>query len=678
MSCNRSDGLREVALIPWPRVVIQLPGAVELSGQGSASSCEVSKEIRRGLSPSLIGESTYLSTPVRVHDRSPLEALPIPDPGSSGNKVRPLSILAGLKGGSVANQGYALVLDQGAVQVSADSQAGRLYGIHTASQLLTTRPPSGRLPRLFIYDEPDLAVRGVHACYHLVTESMPVLAPNLTALMQRVELMGHYKANLLLLELESLFPYQEHANLACRLSFARDELLSLAELCRANRIEILPLIQCLGHVYNVLRHPEYSHLRETPRTTQQYCATNPAVKDFYMQLVDEVIALFPDIRGFHVGGDESRRLGICDRCGREVEKNGVAGLYGTHIGEICRRLLAKGLTPYVWADMIEQLPEGARYLPKGTVLVYWNYDLLDWPTEPGLERIIGTGFDVVTASAARWYNHNQTMFLFTRSTRGIGVLTRETQRHGLGGTIVTDWTKTVPHELSLISLAYGMSEAWNPSLSLADYERAFGRLTHGLPMEAAGEMAAVYRMIEDPFPLCEDFQAFWIDRLDRYDISGATLREKRARALSQDNAENTLAQLERALERGTEALGITDRLASCCTSMQREVEVLRLSVLTHIHKARVGIALIHSTRLLRYPLRDDAGERDRVAEELRSLLAEWETLAARTRETLLPGSFPESVEEALKIKFEPELKTRLECYLQLLEQGETLQNMGTI
>jgi hypothetical protein len=353
----------------------------------------------------------------------------------------------------------------------------------------------------------------------------------------------------------------------------------------------------------------------------------------------------------------------------------MGAVYGEHVGEICRRLLDRGLTPYVWADMIEHMPDVASYLPEGTVLVYWNYDILDWPREPAFEMLKDTGLDVVTASAARFGTHNHTMYLYSQAMRGIGALTRETRRHGLSGTMVTDWMKAVPQELSNISLFYGLEEAWNGTTTLADYEEAYGQLHFGLPAHEAASVALVYRLLEPLVPFSEDAQARLLDHLDRFDLSSLTMAERIARYVGQREKDKYRTAMEEAWRRGEQALEIMDALVDVGAYRIRELEILRLSAKTQLHKARMGLAFMDAARILRYPLPDDDVRRAELVQTLEGLLDEWEALRAETRELLTPGTFAETVDEVVDVKFEPEAKGYMTQFRDLLAQGETVAKL---
>lgn len=632
-------------LIPVPRCISTREGGHPLRGDPRSTTITLASALRQQLGSDVEGRAELAGLPVVARAAAP-------------------------EGTADDPEAYSLRICEDGAEICAAGREARLHGVHTLAQLIWNHLADGHLPGYAVADWPALSWRAFHLCYHLIAEHMPDLAPNLGALQERIRLLRHYKANAVVLELESLFPYRRHPRVANALAFSRDEWRAVAELCAEEGVEIIPLVQCLGHAYNVLRHPEYAHLREVPGTTQQYCPTNPEVIEFYMELVDELVEAFPGMRAFHVGGDESRRLGVCERCRSVVHERGLGALYGEHVGAICERLLARGLTPMVWADIVESAPAAAGYLPEGTTLVYWNYRLLNWSRRPAFGLLERSGHDMVTASAARFGTHNHTMYLYSAAMEGIGVMTRETARRGYRGTLVTDWMKAVPHELSVPALAYGMSEAWHAGGSLAEFEAAFARLYHHLPAEVSGDLARAYRLLEEPVPFLEDAQTRAIDRLDRFDLSGLTVRERIARYAAQDQADEARGALTVALRRGREAVGIADRLCAVPGPHARELGLLRISALTQVHKARMGLAFLEAARVLRYPTPDDAEARQRLVGEFEELVDQWAALREETRAALLPGTFEATVERALEFKFEADAREAMERFRGLLARGE--------
>jgi hypothetical protein len=62
-------------------------------------------------------------------------------------------------------------------------------------------------------------------------------------------------------------------------------------------------------------------------------------------------------------------------------------LYGRHIGDAARWLLAQGLRPIVWDDTLCAFPSAFEYLPKDTLVAYWDYIAVADPTPVLIPRM---------------------------------------------------------------------------------------------------------------------------------------------------------------------------------------------------------------------------------------------------------------------------------------------------
>ena len=206
-----------------------------------------------------------------------------------------------------------LAIGKDHIDITAASAEGLIMGLRTMAQMGL----SGPLPRCTVADWPDVAVRSGHLCYHLIRESLAYNCANYEALLREIDSLAALKYNAVLLELESMFPYRRHPAISCKIAFTPRQVQSIRDRLAGHRMEIVPMVQCLGHAYNVLFHDEYSAYREVPGTFQQYCPLNPDLPKLYMQFVDEYLEMFPGVRQWHMGGDESRQLGRCPRCGRK-------------------------------------------------------------------------------------------------------------------------------------------------------------------------------------------------------------------------------------------------------------------------------------------------------------------------------------------------------------------------
>lgn len=254
---------------------------------------------------------------------------------------------------------YGIAVGPDRIGLTAGSRRGLIYAAATLEQMGTG---CGRL-----IDFPDLALRGVHL-------DLKGPALRFDYLCSLVERLGRAKINTLLIEYEDKFPYQAFPGLVGEGALTREQLRQLLELCTSWGIDVIPLVQCLGHVEYVLKRPEFRHLAEDA-SLQQYCPLNEAALPHVTAMIDEVVAAHPGLTYFHIGGDESWSLGACPRCSA-VPK---ARLYVDYIKQAAGAVEARGLKPIIWDDMFHE--EKAHHLldelPESTVLMVWEYQVYE-------------------------------------------------------------------------------------------------------------------------------------------------------------------------------------------------------------------------------------------------------------------------------------------------------------
>jgi hypothetical protein len=139
--------------------------------------------------------------------------------------------------------------------------------------------------------------------------------------------------------------------------------------------------------FNAEEQPELEYLREEKHKPDQLCPTNPASMDFVKELVDMYAELHPDSKYFHIGGDETRQLGICPECAEYVRKHGKGGLYTAHINKVIDYVCSKGKIPLIYDDMVCAHPEAMKDLDRRAVIVYWDY----WTTTDPSPLVVSRG-----------------------------------------------------------------------------------------------------------------------------------------------------------------------------------------------------------------------------------------------------------------------------------------------
>ena len=146
---------------------------------------------------------------------------------------------------------------------------------------------------------------------------------------------------------------------------------------RSLGLEIVPLVQTLGHLEWLLKHDAYAHLREA-HYWNQLCPLAPDARDRLTHWLDEVIERHSQSRFIHLGADETWNLASCERCAAQAQRSadGAMSLYIDHVRALCAHCEARGVRPLIWADMFwrQQRADLARQLPESVILVDWQYN----------------------------------------------------------------------------------------------------------------------------------------------------------------------------------------------------------------------------------------------------------------------------------------------------------------
>ncbi len=304
-------------------------------------------------------------------------------------------------------------------------------------------------------------------------------------------------------------------------AFSKKEFKRLLTLCRKLGLEPVPLFQTLGHSEYALRHERYRPLRELPDRVGQYCARNPKVRVFLARWIDEYIDLFGGIRWFHLGADEARMLGRCDKCRAYAEKHSISQLYIDHMNAVAGVVADRGVTPGIWADMLLTHPEALAKLSRRILLFDWRYDtyygmngvkvwgkgafpsdgipqdvlvvygrhMFPWSDEPcrepdpfySADYLADAGFQVVGCPASSCWG--DTVFSPTHWRHMVNTFSwsRKGLSPHLDGVLVTSWTvRLVPWELQVSAIDIPGFVAKNPDKTVEAYQRRFTWRQFGL------------------------------------------------------------------------------------------------------------------------------------------------------------------------------------------------------
>jgi hexosaminidase len=244
-----------------------------------------------------------------------------------------------------SEESYVIDVNKKSIIISGGGKAGLFYGVQTLIQLMEEAEwGNGSLQGLLIQDWPQIKLRAVHYNFFFHLDRYEYLK-------ECVKKLARYKVNGVVLEFEDRFKYQLHPTLAAPTSFTPEQVKELTDYAHQYHIDIIPLVQGLGHAGFILKHDEFKHLREDPEIVQSCCPLNEGTYDLLFDMYRETIEATPGVKYFHIGGDEVYYMGLCARCKKKKEEIGNLGLYLTWLNRVHDFMKEHGRTILFWDDM---------------------------------------------------------------------------------------------------------------------------------------------------------------------------------------------------------------------------------------------------------------------------------------------------------------------------------------
>ena len=210
-------------------------------------------------------------------------------------------------------------------------------------------------------------------CIHLDLKGMP---PTSSRLLQLPEIFENLKINCLLVEWEDTYPWKRYPELSNKTAYSERTVHRFLKECSSRNIEVIPLVQCLGHVENLLLKKRFAHLKEVPESAGELCPLKPDSQRVITQLIEDILSTHHGfIQRFHLGGDEPWTFGSCHRCKEYIRKNGADKLYLKYVLLLLDCLSSKGIRGLFWDDEMRKWPlKSLKRLGKKAGLVVWQYD----------------------------------------------------------------------------------------------------------------------------------------------------------------------------------------------------------------------------------------------------------------------------------------------------------------
>ncbi len=221
---------------------------------------------------------------------------------------------------NIGNQGYGLITDDNGLTISAKGEEGLFYGVQTFFQLIKNEDTGIFIPGIEITDWPDVEIRAVHydTKHHQDRKSY---------VKSFIRDLARYKINMLVWEWEDKFAYKSHPEIGAPGAFTMQEMQDFTRYAKEYHIELVPLVQGLGHVSYILKWPQYRDLREVTDSDWEFCPLKEGSYELLFDLWEEAIEATPGSKYIHIGSDETYELGHCIECQAKVQEIGKSGLY---------------------------------------------------------------------------------------------------------------------------------------------------------------------------------------------------------------------------------------------------------------------------------------------------------------------------------------------------------------
>ncbi len=197
--------------------------------------------------------------------------------------------------------------------------------------------------------------------------------------------------------------------------YTPEELRAMDDYAWAYGIELIPCLECYGHMAQYLRWPEAAAITDTSAVL---LAREEQTFAFLEDLLRQVTACFRSNR-VHIGMDEAWDMGR----GQFLTRNGYVPPFQI-FNEYMERLIAitdkLGLVPMMWSDMYFRVcskedayyeditlpPEVTEHIPKGVELVFWHYGEKPFCDDYMLQKHKALGREVIYAGGLwSWIGH---------------------------------------------------------------------------------------------------------------------------------------------------------------------------------------------------------------------------------------------------------------------------------
>ncbi len=271
----------------------------------------------------------------------------------------------------IGDQGYLLTVTPSEITVKANTPQGLFYGSQTLRELLVKNGGVAYFPSVSITDWPAMGYRGV------MVDISRGLVPNTATFERLIRGLARMKINAVQPYIEDTFAFKKYPFIGRdRGAWTPQEVAKMVKVAKAYYVDMSPCFESLGHMYQILKHPEMADLRETMDVISP---AKPGTYTFLNNCYTELAKAFP-FPYLNVGCDETFDLGKGPSKAL-VAKEGLGKVYADHMMKLDQLCQEHHKTMQFWGDMMLRYPGIVGDMPKDAIVMNWDYgDQTQFPT----------------------------------------------------------------------------------------------------------------------------------------------------------------------------------------------------------------------------------------------------------------------------------------------------------
>ncbi|MBK8884895.1 MAG: family 20 glycosylhydrolase [Bacteroidales bacterium] len=354
--------------------------------------------------------------------------------------------------------------------IRAGEAPGMFYGIQTLLQLVQKEDGKLFIKGMIINDWPDIPIRAVHYDTKHFQEKKEYV-------FDFIRTLARYKINMLIWEWEDKFAYKSHPEIGAPGAFTMAEMQEFTRYARKYHIQIVPLVQGLGHVSYILKHPVNRDLREIEYDNWGFCPLREGTYTLMSDLINEAIEATPGSEYVHIGCDETYVLGKGEDCGcrAKAEKEGKYTLMEIYINRVGAEVKKHNRIPMSWDGGFNPdekvRPVKGLFTPGGfnartdSASIAAGYPLYVYDPNPGIEHLFLPYF----------YREGEKGPVRAHLEESFSVLTEASKSGKYKGMISTSWNCSGVHnQIWMLRYITAAEYSWNGSEpSLEEFEDTY-------------------------------------------------------------------------------------------------------------------------------------------------------------------------------------------------------------